>query len=266
MFLITALVVVSLFILSISIPFLSFTLPVYKIKKMSKLGIKERLLVNLLAGLILLFLDPLFLVVYIGFFIVVEMLYYYFRNFKPEVAIFDRIFITSLTVTLIMGLYSYFIKDDLTNSLETLKVFYSTNLNFTTDEVNMIIDFLKSNYLFLLFVYSAISTYFTYYILEGKNYKNWGISYKWTILYIVGFIVNKFIKIDNYYDKNLLSISKLIYIIFGIRVCYTILSQKINFKVINKVLAVAVAASFPTAVFIVGALKSFNVKVRITKK
>ncbi|MEG0397874.1 MAG: hypothetical protein RR656_02185, partial [Cetobacterium sp.] len=140
MFLITDLVVVSLFILSISIPFLSFTLPVYKIKKMSKLGIKERLLVNLLAGLILLFLDPLFLVVYIGFFIVVEMLYYYFRNFKPEVAIFDRIFITSLTVTLIMGLYSYFIKDDLTNSLETLKVFYSTNLNFTTDEVNMIID------------------------------------------------------------------------------------------------------------------------------
>lgn len=266
MFLLSSIGIVFLFIVCISMPLVSFLLPVYKIKKMSTLGIKERLIVNGISMGILAYIDPMFLGMYVGFFLVIEGLYYYFKNFKNNTPIFDRIFITAIVTTAIMGLYSYFLRDDISNSVVFLKEIYKAKLNLSNGEVNRIFDILKENYIFLLFIYSGISSYFTYYILDRKTYKSWDISYKWTILYIVGFFIQKYIKKEIYYGNNILEIGKLIYIIFGIKVIYSKLSERMNLKGINKFISIVIGGMFPSITFILGAIKSFNVKVRIIRK
>ncbi|MGL4307427.1 hypothetical protein [Cetobacterium sp. SF1] len=266
MFLLSSIVIVFLFLLCISMPLVSFILPVYKIKKMSTLGIKERLIVNVIAMGILAYLDLMFLLLYVTFFLVIEGLYYYFKNFKNNIGIFDRIFITSIITTAIMGLYSYFIKDDIYSTMKMLKAVYETKFGMSPTEIQRAFNILKDYYIFTLFIYSGIATYFTYYILERNNYKNWEISYKWTILYMIGFFVEKYIKSDIFYGTNILEIGKLIYIIFGIKVIYSMLNQRINLTGINKIVSVIIGGTFPSLTFILGAIKSFNIRIRIIRK
>lgn len=267
MFLLSSIVIVLLFILCITVPFLSFLLPVYKIKKMSSLSIKERLGVNILAMIMLGFLDPIFLVMYLGFFIVIELLYYYFKNFRNNVGIFDRITITTIVITAIMGLYSYFVRTDLNASVEILKGIYSQKLSLSNVEIERIFKVLKENYIFILFIYSGISTYFTYYILDRDSYANWRISYKWTILYIIGFAINRFMKTDNYIGENIIEIVKLIYVVYGIKIVYSILNKMFKFSIVNNIISIMAAIMMPNIIFIIGALKSFDIiKVKITKK
>ena len=71
MFLISStLSVVLLFILSLLMPVMSFTLPIYKIKKMKRFTSKEKIIVNIVAMLLIALINPWLLLFYIGFFVV----------------------------------------------------------------------------------------------------------------------------------------------------------------------------------------------------
>lgn len=111
MFLISStLSVVLLFILSLLMPVMSFTLPIYKIKKMKRFTSKEKIIVNIVAMLLIALINPWLLLFYIGFFVVIEGLYKYFIYKGDKVKKFDRIIIISLLVTVIMGGIVIFIK------------------------------------------------------------------------------------------------------------------------------------------------------------
>ena len=80
MFLLNSLTIVILFVLSLILPVTSFLLPVYKIKKMQNLSIKKNILANIVAMIVITFINPLLLAVYILFYLSIELLYYYFNK------------------------------------------------------------------------------------------------------------------------------------------------------------------------------------------
>jgi len=91
------------------------------------------------------------------------------------------------------------------------------------------------------------------------------MSYLWIILFIITFFMGKTLKIDNFYIKNIYSISTLIYVIYGIKVLYSMFRARTKWKIYGKLLAIVTALFFPVAIFLLGAINSFNlitIKIR----
>lgn len=268
MFLVNVFIIIALFLLAVSMPITSFLLPVFKIKKISSLNMKQQIIVNLLAIAAIGFFDKTFLVIYVGFFLLSEGLYYFFKRAKKEIAIFDRIFVTSILVTAVMSIFALTVKSEILTVAEMIKAMYIQKVGINAREAEEIFNFIKNNSLFLLFVYSGVSTYLSYYFLERKSYFNWEVSYKWVIPYIVTFFTINIFKINNFYVNNILEITKVMYILFGIKVMSSFIGKRIEIKGVPKILSLALAFNFPTAAFILGVIKSFNfkMKVKVIKK
>ena len=264
---IAAINIFGLFLVALMVPFLSFLLPVYKIKKMRTMNIKSRLVANFLSMAAIGIFDISLLLAYIGVFLVIEILYYYFEKFKPTMAIFDRIFISTSIITALALVFSLIVVKDSAVIMEANKNLYTEVLKMDPNQTEEVFKYISNNSLFIMFIYSFMCNYFTYFNLNSKTYGIWGVSYKWTLIYIVTFFSTKFMGSENFYLNNLLNISKLMYMIFGIKVIYSMFGKKFSIKGLTKILAVLTAAMFPTAVFIIGAVKSFDViKINIEKK
>ena len=258
---------ISMFALAFMVPFLSFLLPVYKIKKMNHLSGKKKIIVNLVAMGIISAIDLRLLPFYIGIFLVIETLYYYFKKVKPEVALFDRIIISTSIVTLFTIGLTLLLIGNISEILGVNQSFYTNVMDIEPKQIEEIFTIAKENSIFIVFIYSLICNYLTYFVLDSKTYRSWNMSYKWILLYIVAFFITTVLKVDNFYVNNIFQISKLIYVVFGIKVIYTLLRGKtLKFRGMAKMTAVLTAATFPTIVFLLGALKSFNIKLSIQKK
>jgi hypothetical protein len=249
-------------------PIFSFLLPVFKIKKSEELSIKKRIIVDILSLIAIGSIDVSLLIVYIGVFLVIEGLYYYFEYRRRQTAIFDRIAITSIVVTSIMAIFGFLMKTELLTMSETLNALYVQKLGMTAKEINEIFMYIRENSLFLLFIYVGITTYLSYYFLKRKSYFKWEISYIWVVPYIITFFIINIFKFDNFYINNIFNITKVMYILFGIKVMASFFGKRINFKGLPKILSVVLALNFPTITFILGVIKSFNfkMKVRVIKK
>lgn len=259
--------IIGLFTLAFMVPFLSFLLPVYKVRKMATLSVKKKIGVNLMAMAIIAFADLRLLPFYIGIFLVIETLYYYFNKVKREVPVFDRIMISTIIVTVFtIGLTLVLIGNPM-DMLTVNKDVYMKLMDLNSAQTDEVFKLMRENSILIVFIYSLICNYLTYFTLDSKSYRSWDMSYKWLLLYIVTFFATKLGKIDNFYVDNIFSISKLIYVVFGVKVVYTILRGKRDrFRGIAKMTAVLTAATFPTAVFLLGAIKSFNIKIKYTEK
>ncbi|MCK5779741.1 MAG: hypothetical protein KAH04_01915, partial [Psychrilyobacter sp.] len=243
-----ALNIVILFLMSTMVPLASFLLPVYKIKKMPKLNLKDRVVVNLIASIGIYLFDSKLFYVYIGFYLFIEGLYYIFE--RSSMDIFDRIFISTIGSTVI----GYFLLINLvgtpTETMSLMEKIYSEYLKLDPTVLKKIMEYIKTNLLFIVFTYVLVINYFTYFLLKGKEYRKWKMSYLWIILFIATFFIWKVLKIDNFYIKNIYSISTLIYVIYGVKVLYSMVRARIKWKIYGKVLAIVTALFFPIAVFI----------------
>ncbi|MEI6857874.1 hypothetical protein [Psychrilyobacter sp.] len=255
--------IILLFLASSLIPLGSFILPAYKIKKMPKLNSKNRLFTNLISGGVIYFIDDKLFFVYVVFFLLLEGLYYLFE--RTSIEIFDRIFI-STTITTAMGylLMRTFIgtPDDLMTILDGI---YKEYLILDQTMITTMMGYIKQHLLVIVFTYSLVINYFTYFIVKGKTYREWNISYLWVLVYIITFLIDKTLKIDNFYVKNLYSITTLIYIIYGIKVLYSVFREKIGWRVYGKSLAIVTACFFPIGIFILGVMNSFGI-IKINKR
>ena len=104
MFVVHGMAVAALFMISLMMPIFSFLLPVYKIKKMRELDFRQKVLINIIAIMLIILMNPMLLSIYIGFFIVIELFYYYFEKINYSVKKFDRITITALQSGDVVGL------------------------------------------------------------------------------------------------------------------------------------------------------------------
>jgi hypothetical protein len=253
--------IILLFIVSSLVPMGSFILPVYKIKNMPKLDSKDRLFANLISGGVIYFIDDKLFFMYVGFFLVLEGAYYIFE--RTNIAIFDRILITTIITTLVDYAYIGAFVGTPANLIKLMDKTYSEYMNLDKEALKIVINYMKDNLMFIIFTYLLIINYLTYFLLKGKSYRKWKISYLWIILYIGTFFVEKTLHIENFYIKNLYKITTLVYVIYGIRVLYTIFRKKLKMRVYGKLLAIATAIYFPIIIFILGAINSFGI-IKIT--
>jgi hypothetical protein len=239
------------------VPLGSFILPVYKIKNLPKLSFRDRILANIISGvLIYLFSKNLFLV-YIVVYLLLEGFYYAFE--RTNIKIFDRIFLSTILIT---GLVYFMITIFVGAPSDVVSVMEKAYLEYVDIEPEILaatMRIIKDNFLFAIFAQLLVINYFTYFILKGKSYRKWGISYQWVMIYIATFFLDRIFEMGNFYVKNLYIISALIYIIYGVKVIYTIFREKIKWRGYVKGLAVVTAILFPIATFILGVIISFDI-------
>jgi hypothetical protein len=151
--------------------------------------------------------------------------------------------------------------------IQIMENIYKDYLSVDTATLGTIMSYIKGHLLFIMFTYLLVINYLTYFVLKGKSYREWDISYLWVIIYIGTFFIGKTLKIDNFYVTNLYYISSLIYVIYGVKVLYTIFRTKLKWRIYGKVLAILTACFFPIVIFLLGVLNSFKIiKFEIRRK
>ena len=96
MFLITGIIIAALFLVSTSMPFLSWVLPYYKIKKLENADLKTKIIANIVALAAIGWIAVNFLITYIGVFISLEILYYASKKYVIRIQTIDKLFSTRL--------------------------------------------------------------------------------------------------------------------------------------------------------------------------
>jgi len=265
-----------LLMVSSVVPIFSFLLPVFKITKLKKLDPQGRVIANVipLAGIVVFSLRGDFglLYNYVGFLLIIEILYLFFDRSKIE--IFDRILISTFVTGAILLVVNRFVGVGEAEHVKLLKDVFVENGNpmgtLPVNEMNKIIEktvnLVMENQIVISFIIAFVTNYFTYYILKGKTYREWKISYLWLLLFIIVMPLKLFVFTDNVYLTNLMVISLIIYGTYGIKVLYKMLRKKHKNRAYPKFLALLTVSLFPLLVFILGALNSFNIKIKLQKK
>ena len=164
----SSLTIVLLFLLSLLMPVMSFTLPIYKIKKMKNFSNKEKIIINVLVMGIISLINPLLLFFYIGFFLIIEFFYQLFNIKFYQVKKFDRIVIISIIVTLFMGLLLFLIKDEINNNINLLMEVYEKNLHLNKAESLKIFNGIKDSFLYYIFIYSILQYLYDVHIFRFR--------------------------------------------------------------------------------------------------
>lgn len=264
MFLITGIIIAALFLVSTSMPFLSWILPYYKIKKLENADLKTKIIANVVALVAIGWIDIHFLVTYIGVFVSIEVLYYILKRYNRKIQYFDRIFITSLLIGIGVCIYIYFNRVGLNIGFEQLKSLYLQKTTFTQYEVDMAFKYIKDNFTYLVFAYLNMTVFLTYYFLNKEDFFKWEASYLWLIPYIVVFFIEKYTSFGGNLTSNILEVLKIVYIMYFMKIVASILNEKVKKQSLCFTVGVFLALISPEFAFIFGALAS-GIKIKIVK-
>ncbi len=258
----------------------------YKIKIFRGKSVAKKLTFDLiLLGLIYFFnysLVPLYLGVYLS----AELMYYLFSRYT-NFEVLDRILLSSAIGTLFIYGFYYANSADLYQSLsaawdssqEQTKGFYQTALKMNAEQgmefmtamtamtatFNEALLYLKEKFLFISFITLFVINYSINYMYR-KHSSKWEVSYLGLLVYIIPVLVMKITGNSSFLLENLTLIGQFIYIIYGIKAIYKVISKKVNAKMYTRILSVAAAIVFPKILFLIGAFKSFNIKIKIVRK
>lgn len=250
------------FFLSTLIPFLGYLVPYYKISKVNIFGNRYRIIVNLAVLAILYILNVQLLSIYIVFPILTELLFYMTKIFSKRIRVFDRMIIMSLILVVVITSLVYLNRIGIENSLETAIKINSANLKVDIKEVKSVFIFLKHNIVSSVFLYIFLENILLFLTLSPNSYKYWTVSYLWLIPFIIIVFLNQLFKIDIdiFWERNILDLVKIIYIWYGIKTIYVILDELgLKYNFLKHLIGVALGVSYPTTVFVLGALASFEV-------
>ncbi|MGY0394685.1 MULTISPECIES: hypothetical protein [unclassified Fusobacterium] len=261
----SVLTIILLFLLSLLMPVMSFALPVYKIKKMKDFSCREKLVANIVVMGAIAVINPMLLYFYVGFFLVIEVLYKYFEKGMTKIKKFDRIVIISIVITALMGFLLFCLRDKIDANMDILLEFYQKNFQISKVESIKIYEEMKENFIYYTFIYSILNVFVIYVSLDSDDYHKWEISFEWLLVYIVSYFMIHLLKFDNFYVINALNIGETIFIFYGIKSIYATLYEKIKYKGIDNAIAVMIGLLFPFGTFLLGVLKGFRID-RDTKK
>ncbi|MGL5089039.1 MAG: hypothetical protein ACRC6Z_06260 [Cetobacterium sp.] len=264
MFFITGIIIAALFLVSTSLPFLSWILPFYKIKKLENANLKTKIITNIVAILAIGWIDTKFLMTYFGVFVSIEVLYYIFKKYGAKVKEFDKIFITTLIVSILISIYVYFNRVGFNLGFEQLKDIYIQKTSFTKYEVDNAFKFIKDNFTYLIFVYISMTVFLTYYFLNKEKFLEWDVSYFWLIPYIAIFFIDKYTSLGGSSTESILNILKLIYSMYFIKIATGILNGKVKKQSICFVVGVLLTLISPDLAFIFGGLAS-GIRIKVVR-
>lgn len=264
MFLITGIIIAALFLVSTLMPFLSWVLPFYKIKKLENADVKTKIVANVIAIAAIAWVDINYLATYIGIFCSIEILYYLFKKYGKQIGEFDKIFMTSLIVGSLICGYIYFNRVGFNIGFENLKNIYIQKTTFTQYEVDMAFKFMKDNFIYLIFAYMGMTVFLTNYFLNKENFMNWEASYLWLIPYIILFFGKKYSQFNGIVIENMLEVLKIVYIMYFVKIVAGALNEKVKKESLCFTAGVFLALISPEFAFIFGGLAS-GIKIKIVK-
>ena len=261
--LMSAATIVMYFFLSLFLPFLTYLIPYYKITKVNLYKKKYSLAINIIVALILMFINPGYLILYLIFPYAMEFMFYLFNKIAKRMQVFNRIILMSIVPTILISFYLYLNMDRIN--------YMAANLHRRTDIVEWMgieriamlqksITLVGNYYIFGAFFVVIVSYFFLFLNLIPSTYKLWKISCYWLIPYMLILWAHKYnISSNLLIENNILECIKWIYTLYGIKVIYSLLDRiGVKVNLIKHAVSMMIGLSYPPFVFIVGALVSFE--------
>ena len=269
--LMSAATIVLYFFLSLFLPFLAYLIPYYKITRVNLYKKKYSLAVNIIVALILVFINPGYLMLYLIFPYAMEFMFYLFNKIAKRMQVFNRIVLMSIVPTILISLYLYANMDMINYTMN----YMITNLPRMKDIVEQVgietvvavqesiqesMALVRNYYIFGAFFVVIVSYFFLFLNLIPSTYKLWKISCYWLIPYMLILWAHKYnISSNLLIENNILECIKWMYVLYGIKVIYSLLDRiGIKANIIKHAISMMIGLQYAPFVFILGALVSFE--------
>ena len=265
--LMSAATIVLYFFLSLFLPFLVYLIPYYKITRVNLYKKKYSLAVNIIVALILVFINPGYLMLYLIFPYAMEFMFYLFNKIAKRMQVFNRIVLMSIVPTILISLYLYANMDMINymitnlprmkNIVEQVGIENVVALQKSLQESMTLV---TNYYIFGAFFVVIVSYFFLFLNLIPSTYKLWKISCYWLIPYMLILWAHKYnISSNLLIENNILECIKWMYVLYGIKVIYSLLDRiGIKANIIKHAISMMIGLQFAPFVFILGALVSFE--------
>ena len=270
--LMSAATIVLYFFLSLFLPFLAYLIPYYKITRVNLYKKKYSLAINIVVALILVFINPGYLMLYLIFPYAMEFMFYLFNKIAKRMQVFNRIVLMSIVPTILISLYLYANMDMINytmnymitnlprmkNIVEQVGIETVVALQKSLQESMVLV---RNYYIFGAFFVVIVSYFFLFLNLIPSTYKLWKISCYWLIPYMLILWAHKYnISSNLLIENNILECIKWMYVLYGIKVIYSLLDRiGIKANIIKHAISMMIGLQFAPFVFILGALVSFEV-------
>ena len=269
--LMSAATIVLYFFLSLFLPFLAYLIPYYKITRVNLYKKKYSLAVNTIVALILVFINPGYLMLYLIFPYAMEFMFYLFNKIAKRMQVFNRIVLMSVVPTILISLYLYANMDMINYTMN----YMITNLPRMKDIVEQVgietvvavqesiqesMALVSNYYIFGAFFVVIVSYFFLFLNLIPSTYKLWKISCYWLIPYMLILWAHKYnISSNLLIENNILECIKWMYVLYGIKVMYSLLDRiGVKTNIIKHAISMMIGLQYAPFVFILGALVSFE--------
>ena len=269
--LMSAATIVLYFFLSLFLPFLAYLIPYYKITRVNLYKKKYSLAVNIIVALILVFINPGYLMLYLIFPYAMEFMFYLFNKIAKRMQVFNRIVLMSIVPTILISLYLYANMDMINYTMN----YMITNLPRMKDIVEQVgietvvavqesiqesMTLVTNYYIFGAFFVVIVSYFFLFLNLIPSTYKLWKISCYWLIPYMLILWAHKYnISSNLLIENNILECIKWMYVLYGIKVIYSLLDRiGVKANIIKHAISMMIGLQYAPFVFILGALVSFE--------
>ena len=269
--LMSAATIVLYFFLSLFLPFLAYLIPYYKITRVNLYKKKYSLAVNIVVALILVFINPGYLMLYLIFPYAMEFMFYLFNKIAKRMQVFNRIVLMSIVPTILISLYLYANMDMINYTMN----YMITNLPRMKDIVEQVgietvvavqksiqesMALVSNYYIFGAFFVVIVSYFFLFLNLIPSTYKLWKISCYWLIPYMLVLWAHKYnISSNLLIENNILECIKWMYVLYGIKVMYSLLDRiGVKANIIKHAISMMIGLQYAPFVFILGALVSFE--------
>ena len=269
--LMSAATIVLYFFLSLFLPFLAYLIPYYKITRVNLYKKKYSLAINIVVALILAFINPGYLMLYLIFPYAMEFMFYLFNKIAKRMQVFNRIVLMSIVPTILISLYLYANMDMINYTMN----YMITNLPRMKDIVEQVgietvvavqesiqesMTLVTNYYIFGAFFVVIVSYFFLFLNLIPSTYKLWKISCYWLIPYMLILWAHKYnISSNLLIENNILECIKWMYVLYGIKVIYSLLDRiGVKANIIKHAISMMIGLQYAPFVFILGALVSFE--------
>ena len=269
--LMSAATIVLYFFLSLFLPFLAYLIPYYKITRVNLYKKKYSLAVNIIVALILVFINPGYLMLYLIFPYAMEFMFYLFNKIAKRMQVFNRIVLMSIVPTILISLYLYANMDMINytmnymitnlprmkNIVEQVGIETVVALQKSLQESMVLV---RNYYIFGAFFVVIVSYFFLFLNLIPSTYKLWKISCYWLIPYMLILWAHKYnISSNLLIENNILECIKWMYVLYGIKVMYSLLDRiGVKTNIIKHAISMMIGLQYAPFLFILGALVSFE--------
>ena len=265
--LMSAATIVLYFFLSLFLPFLAYLIPYYKITRVNLYKKKYSLAVNIIVALILVSINPGYLMLYLIFPYAMEFMFYLFNKIAKRMQVFNRIVLMSIVPTILISLYLY-VNMDMINytmnymitNLPRMKDIMAQAGIETAEALQESMALVTNYYIFGAFFVVIVSYFFLFLNLIPSTYKLWKISCYWLIPYMLILWAHKYnISSNLLIENNILECIKWMYVLYGIKVMYSLLDRiGVKANIIKHAISMMIGLQYAPFVFILGALVSFE--------